>query len=149
MSVFADIVPVSAKTGRNLDELVKVIFAHLPAGPPYYDEETVTDQTERKLICEIIREKALYSLDEEIPYGLAVVIDKMEYGRKLVRIDATIICDRESHKKILIGKGGDMLREIGSRARFEIERLLEKKVYLKLLTQIIMEKWLILNFWLD
>ncbi len=137
---FADIVPVSAKTGRNLDELVKVIFAHLPAGPPYYDEETVTDQTERKLICEIIREKALYSLDEEIPYGLAVVIDKMEYGRKLVRIDATIICDRESHKKILIGKGGDMLREIGSRARFEIERLLEKKVYLKLWVKV-SKKW--------
>ena len=137
---FADIVPVSAKTGKNLDELVKVIFDHLPVGPPYYDEETVTDQTERKLICEIIREKALYSLEEEIPYGLAVVIDKIQYGRKLVSIDATIICDRESHKKILIGKNGDMLREIGSRARFEIEKMLEKKVFLKLWVKV-SKKW--------
>ena len=137
---FADIVPVSAKTGHNLDELVKVIFDHLPAGPPYYDEETVTDQSERKLICEIIREKALYSLEEEIPYGLAVVIDKIQYGRKLVSIDATIICDRESHKKILIGKNGDMLREIGSRARFEIEKMLEKKVFLKLWVKV-SKKW--------
>ena len=137
---FVDIVPVSAKTGKNLDELVKVIFDHLPVGPPYYDEETVTDQTERKLICEIIREKALYSLEEEIPYGLAVVIDKIQYGRKLVSIDATIICDRESHKKILIGKNGDMLREIGSRARFEIEKMLEKKVFLKLWVKV-SKKW--------
>ena len=137
---FADIVPVSAKTGKNLDELVKVIFDHLPVRPPYYDEETVTDQTERKLICEIIREKALYSLEEEIPYGLAVVIDKIQYGRKLVSIDATIICDRESHKKILIGKNGDMLREIGSRARFEIEKMLEKKVFLKLWVKV-SKKW--------
>ena len=137
---FADIVPVSAKTGKNLDELVKVIFDHLPVGPPYYDEETVTDQTERKLICEIIREKALYSLEEEIPYGLAVVIDKIQYGRKLVSIDATIICDRESHKKILIVKNGDMLREIGSRARFEIEKMLEKKVFLKLWVKV-SKKW--------
>ena len=137
---FADIVPVSAKTGKNLDELVKVIFDHLPVGPPYYDEETVTDQTERKLICEIIREKALYSLEEEIPYGLAVVIDKIQYGRKLVSIDAMIICDRESHKKILIGKNGDMLREIGSRARFEIEKMLEKKVFLKLWVKV-SKKW--------
>ena len=100
----------------------------------------MTDQTERKLICEIIREKALYSLEEEIPYGLAVVIDKIQYGRKLVSIDATIICDRESHKKILIGKNGDMLREIGSRARFEIEKMLEKKVFLKLWVKV-SKKW--------
>ena len=100
----------------------------------------MTDQSERKLVSEIVREKALYSLNEEIPYGLAVVVDKMEYGRKLVRIDATIICDRDSHKKILIGKNGDMLREIGSRARYEIEQLLEKKVYLKLWVKV-SKKW--------
>lgn len=137
---FADIVPVSAKTGRNTDELVKVIFDHLPEGPAYYDEETITDQSERKLVCEIIREKALYNLNEEIPYGLAVVVDRMEYGRKLVKIDATIVCERDSHKKILIGKGGDMLREIGSRARYEIEKMIGKKVYLKLWVKV-SRKW--------
>ncbi|MBQ4361491.1 MAG: GTPase Era [Lachnospiraceae bacterium] len=137
---FADIVPVSAKTGRNTDELVKVIFSHLPEGPAYYDEETITDQTERKLVCEIIREKALYSLNEEIPYGLAVVVDRMEYGRRLVKIDATIICERDSHKKILIGKGGDMLREIGSNARYEIQKMLGRKVFLKLWVKV-SKKW--------
>ena len=125
---FADIVPVSAKTGRNTDELVKVIFSHLPEGPAYYDEETITDQTERKLVCEIIREK------------LAVVVDRMEYGRRLVKIDATIICERDSHKKILIGKGGDMLREIGSNARYEIQKMLGRKVFLKLWVKV-SKKW--------
>ena len=137
---FADIVPVSAKTGRNLDELVKVIFEHLPPGPPYYDEETVTDQSERKLVAEIVREKALHNLEQEVPHGLAVVVDKMQFTRKIVNIDATIVCERDSHKKILIGKGGSRLREIGSAARYEIEKLLEKKVYLKLWVKV-SKKW--------
>ena len=137
---FADIVPVSAKTGRNLDELVKVIFEHLPPGPPYYDEETVTDQSERKLVSEIVREKALHNLEQEVPHGLAVVVDKMQFTRKIVNIDATIVCERDSHKKILIGKGGSRLREIGSAARYEIEKLLEKKVYLKLWVKV-SKKW--------
>ena len=137
---FADIVPVSAKTGRNLDELVKVIFDHLPPGPPYYDEETVTDQSERKLVSEIVREKALHNLEQEVPHGLAVVVDKMQFTRKIVNIDATIVCERDSHKKILIGKGGSRLREIGSAARYEIEKLLEKKVYLKLWVKV-SKKW--------
>ncbi len=137
---FADIVPVSAKTGRNLDELVKVIFDHLPPGPPYFDEETVTDQSERKLVAEIIREKALHHLEQEVPHGLAVVVDRMEFSRKFVHIDATIICERESHKKIMIGKGGTRLREIGSAARYETEKLLEKKVYLKLWVKV-SKKW--------
>ena len=137
---FADIVPVSAKTGRNLDELVKVIFDHLPPGPPYYDEETVTDQSERKLVSEIVREKALHNLEQEVPHGLAVVVDKMQFTRKIVNIDATIVCERDSHKKILSGKGGSRLREIGSAARYEIEKLLEKKVYLKLWVKV-SKKW--------
>ncbi len=140
MADFADIVPVSAKTGKNLDELIKVIFDHLPKGPAYYDEETVTDQTERQVAAEIIREKALHLLGEEVPYGLAVMIDQMKYRRGLADIQATIICDRESHKKILIGAGGAMIREIGKNARFEIEKMLETQVYLKLWVKV-SKKW--------
>ena len=129
---FAEIVPVSARSGDNTDELVKVILKYLPYGPQFYDEDTVTDQPERQIVAEIIREKALHSLNEEIPHGIAVAIDQMKMNRKVCHIDATIICERDSHKGIIIGKQGAMLKKIGSAARFEIERMLEQKVNLKL-----------------
>ena len=129
---FAAIVPVSARSGENTDELVKVIMKYLPYGPQFYDEDTVTDQPERQIVAELIREKALHCLNDEIPHGIAVAIDSMKYRRKIVDIDATIICERDSHKGIIIGKQGAMLKKIGSTARFEIERMLDMKVNLKL-----------------
>lgn len=129
---FMEIVPVSARSGENTDELVKVIMKYLPYGPQFYDEDTITDQPERQIVAELIREKALHCLNDEIPHGIAVAIDKMTYGKRIVDIDATIICERDSHKGIIIGKQGTMLKKIGSTARFEIERLLEQKVNLKL-----------------
>ena len=129
---FAEIVPVSARNGNNTDELLKVIMKYLPNGPQFYDEDTVTDQPERQIVAEIIREKALHSLNEEIPHGIAVAIDQMKMRNKVMHIDATIICERDSHKGIIIGKQGNMLKKIGSTARFEIERMLECKVNLKL-----------------
>lgn len=131
---FAEIVPVSALRGENVEELVNVIFKYLPYGPMFYDEDTVTDQPERQIVAEIIREKALHALDDEIPHGIAVSIEQMKErpGGKMVDIEATIICERESHKGIIIGKGGSMLKKIGSNARFEIEHMLEQKVNLKL-----------------
>ena len=129
---FADIVPVSARSGDNTDELLRVIMKYLPYGPQFYDEDTVTDQPERQIVAELIREKALHSLQDEIPHGIAVAIDRMKMQNKVMHIDATIICERDSHKGIIIGKGGAMLKKIGSNARFEIEKLLEGKVNLRL-----------------
>lgn len=131
---FEEIVPVSALKGENKDTLLEVIFKYMPYGPMFYDEDTVTDQPERQIVAELIREKALKCLDEEIPHGIAVAIDSMKYRKnnKLVDIDATIICERDSHKGIIIGKGGSMLKKIGSAARYEIEHLLECQVNLKL-----------------
>ena len=99
-----------------------------------YDEDTVTDQPERAVVAEIIREKALHALEEEVPHGIAVYIDRMKErkGQKLTDIDATIVCERDSHKGIVIGKGGAMLKKIGTNARYEIEQLLDMKVNLKL-----------------
>ena len=129
---FADIVPVSARSGDNTDELLRVIMKYLPYGPQFYDEDTVTDQPERQIVAEKIREKALHSLQDEIPHGIAVAIDRMKMQNKVMHIDATIICERDSHKGIIIGKQGSMLKKIGSTARYEIERMLDCKVNLKL-----------------
>ena len=129
---FAEVVPVSALRSRNTEELLKCIFKYMPYGEPFYDEDTITDQPERQIVAELIREKSLHCLNEEIPHGIAVAIDKMSYRRNIVDIDATIICERDSHKGIIIGKQGAMLKKIGSTARFEIEKMLESKVNLKL-----------------
>ncbi len=131
---FAEIVPVSALKGLNKDTLINVILKYLPYGPMFYDEDTVTDQPLRQIAAELIREKALKLLDEEIPHGIAVSIDIMKQRPQgnLWDIEATIICERDSHKGIIIGKGGAMLKKIGSTARYEIERLLESRVNLKL-----------------
>ena len=131
---FAEIVPASALKGQNLQEVIDVIFKYLPYGPQFYDEDTVTDQPMRQIASEMIREKALRSLDEEIPHGIAVYIDRMEErkGGHIMDIDATIVCERDSHNGIIIGKGGAMLRKIGSLARKDIEEMLEMQVNLKL-----------------
>ncbi len=131
---FAEIVPASALKGTNKETLIDLIFKYLPYGPMFYDEDTVTDQPVRQIAAELIREKALKLLDQEIPHGIAVSIEAMKQrkGRNLWDIEATIVCERESHKSIIIGKGGAMLKKIGSAARFEIERMLEAKVNLKL-----------------
>ena len=131
---FAEIVPASALREQNLDTVVDVFFKYLPYGPMFYDEETVTDQPERAIVAEIIREKALHALDDEIPHGIAVYIDRMKErrGQNIIDIDATIVCERDSHKGIIIGKGGSMLKKIGSNARYEMERLLDTQVNLKL-----------------
>lgn len=129
---FAEIVPVSALKGDNTDELIKCIMKYLPYGPAFYDEDTVTDQPMRQIVAELIREKALRLLSEEIPHGVAVSIESLKYRKKLVDIEAVIICERDSHKGIIIGKNGAMLKKIGSLARPEIEDLLERQVNLQL-----------------
>ena len=132
---FAEIVPVSALKGTNTDDLLETIFKYLPEGPLYYDEDTVTDQPVRQIAAEIIREKALRCLNDEIPHGIAVTVEKMherDDGSGLWDIEANLICERDSHKGIIIGKGGSMLKKIGSAARYEIERMLEARVNLKL-----------------
>ena len=113
---------------RNTEDIIDSILKYLPYGPMFYDEDTVTDQPQRQIVAEVIREKALHALDAEIPHGIAVAIDKMKErpGKNpMVDIEATIICERDSHKGIIIGKGGAMLKKIGSNARFELERMLD------------------------
>lgn len=144
---FQEIVPVSALTGDNTDELVKCIFKYLPYGPAFYDEDTITDQPMRQIVAELIREKALRLLEDEIPHGIAVSIESMKEGQqdgngknshsktrrgRICHIQATIICEKESHKGIVIGKGGAMLKKIGQAARREIEDFLEMQVNLQL-----------------
>lgn len=130
---FTEIVPVSALKEKNTEILTELIFKYLPYGPQFYDEDTVTDQPMRQIAAELIREKALRLLDEEIPHGIAVTIEKMtERKNGLMDIEATIVCERDSHKGIIIGKGGSMLKKIGSAARREIEDLMDTKVNLQI-----------------
>ena len=130
---FTEIVPVSALKGVNTGELLKVLYQYLPEGPLYYDEDTVTDQPMRQIAAELIREKALRLLKDEIPHGIAVEIDKMSTRKGgLTDIEATIVCERDSHKGIVIGKGGAMLKRIGTAARKDIEDMMEGQVNLKL-----------------
>ena len=131
---FAEMIPVSALRSVNLDSLREAIFKYLPYGPKYYDDDTVTDQPQRQITAELIREKALRCLEEEIPHGIAVAIDRMTErpDGSMMDIEATIICEKDSHKGIIIGKNGTMLRRIGSQARREIEQMLEMQVNLQL-----------------
>ena len=130
---FAEIVPVSALRNQNTDKMTELLFKYLPYGPQYYDEDTVTDQPMRQIAAELIREKALRLLQDEIPHGIAVTIEQMkERDNGIFDIEATIICERDSHKGIIIGKGGAMLKRIGSQARREIENLMGAKVNLQL-----------------
>ena len=129
---FAEVVPVSALKKKNTEVLIDCILKYLPYGIPFYDEDTVTDQPQRQIAAELIREKVLRSIDEEIPHGVAVAIDSMKWNRDVCHIDATIVCERDSHKGIIIGKQGSMLKKIGTLARREIEDMLECQVNLQL-----------------
>ena len=134
---FDDIIVVSALRGLNVEEVIRAILKRLPEGPQYYDEEVVTDQNMRQLAAEIIREKALRALNEEVPHGIAVQIDSYkERSEDLTAIEASIICERDSHKGIIIGKGGSMLKKIGTAARRDIEEMTGTKVFLKLFVKV-------------
>ena len=138
---FKACVPVSAATGENKEDLLETVFDLLPEGPMYYDEDVVTDQAERQITAELIREQALRRLKDEVPHGVAVVIDSMKEEKdtsvrhshkNIMNIEATIFCERDSHKGIIIGKKGAMLKEIGTNARHQISDLLGMKVNLNL-----------------
>nr|WP_298542194.1 GTPase Era [uncultured Lachnoclostridium sp.] len=130
---FAEIVPLSALKEKNTDLLTELIFKYLPYGPQFYDEDTVTDQPMRQIAAELIREKALRLLNDEIPHGIAVTIEGMkERPDGIMDIDASIVCERDSHKGIIIGKGGSMLKRIGTEARKDIEHMMDIQVNLKL-----------------
>lgn len=131
---FAEVVPVSAFLGNNVDTLIQCIFQYLTYGPAFYDADTITDQPMRQIAAELIREKALRLLEDEIPHGIAVTIEKLKErrGGEITDIEATIICERDSHKGIVIGKKGAMLEKIGSQARYELERMLDRKVNLQI-----------------
>ncbi|MCR5097794.1 MAG: GTPase Era [Lachnospiraceae bacterium] len=164
---YAEIVPLSARKGDGCDILLEQVFKYLPYGPMYYDADEVTDQPMRAIVAEVIREKSLHALRDEVPHGIAVVIDEMKWrersrnsmsaaakksehrkGQKedfqaprgLYDIAATIVCERDTHKGIIIGKGGSMLKKIGSNSRYEIEQMLEEKVNLKLFVKV-RENW--------
>ena len=129
---FTEIVPLSALKANNTDRLLEILYNYIPEGPYYYDEDTLTDQPLRQLAAELIREKALRYLSDEIPHGIAVEIVKMKNRSKtLVDIEADIICERESHKAIIIGKSGSMLKKIATTARKDIENLMDISVNLK------------------
>jgi GTP-binding protein Era len=134
LAPFADVYPFSARSGKGIQQLMDAIYDRLPYGPFYYDPEEYTDQTERQLVCETIREKSLHALRDEIPHGIAVTVESMKErkNKPIVDIEATIICEKDSHKGIIIGKGGAMLKKIGSNARFEIERMLDMKANLQI-----------------
>ena len=129
---FDQIIPISAFNGDGTKEVLDAIFSFLPYGPMFYDEDTVTDQPQRQIVAELIREQALRILDDEIPHGIAVSVEQMKVNKKIVDIDATIICEKDSHKGIIIGKGGQMLKKIGTNARHGIEDMMQCRVNLKL-----------------
>jgi GTPase len=129
---FAEVVPISALKRSGLDVLLDNILAVLPAGPAYFPEDQVTDQPARFMAAEIIREQVLLNTAEEIPYSTTVIVESFEEGKRLTRIAATIYCERDSQKGILVGKGGQMLKKIGTSARLQIERMLGTKVFLEL-----------------
>lgn len=131
---FSEIIPISAYEGTNVESIHKCIEKYLPEGPQFFPSDMITDQPERQIVAELIREKALHMLDKEIPHGVAVEIDSMKTRKdgNVVDIEATIVCERDSHKRIIIGKQGQMIKDIGTKARYDIERLLGSRVYLTL-----------------
>lgn len=135
---FKEIIPISAYEGLNLQAILKTMPVYLPEGPQFFPSDMLTDQPERQIVAEIIREKALHLLDKEIPHGIAVEIETMKRRDKghVVDIEATIVCERDSHKRIIIGKQGQMIKDIGTKARYDIERLLGSKIYLTLWVKI-------------
>jgi len=131
---FAEIIPISAQKGTGVQELIDEIKKYMPEGPKYFPDDTLTDQPERIIAAEIIREKLFRLLNDEIPFGTAVELEKMSYdeNRDITEISAVIYCEKASHKGMIIGKGGAMLKRIGSEARRDIERMLDGKVFLKM-----------------
>ena len=129
---FEAIIPICAKTGESLEILMNNIRQYIKEGPQYYYEDMVTDQPEKQIAAEIIREKLLWLLDKEVPHGIVIEIEKMEEKQNLTAISASVFCEKMSHKGIIIGKNGEMLKKIGTMARIDIEKMLDKKVYLQL-----------------
>jgi GTP-binding protein Era len=129
---FGEVIPISALKRKGLDTLLGKIVEALPAGPAYFPEDQITDQPARFMAAEIIREQILLNTSEEIPYATTVVVDSFEEGERLTRIAATIYCERQGQKGILVGKGGQMLKRIGTAARVQIERMLGTKLFLEL-----------------
>ena len=132
---------ISAKTGRNIDDLIKKIKKHLPFGEKFYDEDTITDSNLREIVSEIIREKIILNTKDEVPHSVAVVVDRYEESKNIDRISAKIIVNNDSQKGILIGKNGSMLKKIGQSAREDFEKIVEKKVYLELFVKV-RKNWL-------
>lgn len=135
------IIPISALTGKNVDMLKSRLLELLPEGEKFFDEDMYTDKSMRFMVSEIIREKALRNLDEEIPYGIGVVVNKYEMGDNgVVSIDADIVCEKQSHKAMVIGKGGTMIKKISTQSRQDIENMVEAKVFLNLYVRV-KEDW--------
>ena len=134
---FAEIIPISASKRQGLEVMLDKVIMALPQGPKYFPEDQITDAPERFIVSEIIREKVLVAAGQEVPYATAVVIDSFEEGKKLTKISATIYCERDGQKAILIGKGGAMLKTIGTKARMDIERLVGTKVFLELFVKVV------------
>ncbi len=133
---FKQVIPISALKRSGLDILLKAVISVLPRGPAYFPADQVTDQPARFMASEIVREQVLMETEEEIPYATTVVVDTFEEGKKLTRISATIYCERDGQKGILVGKGGQMLKRIGTGARLQIERMLGTKVFLELYVKV-------------
>lgn len=129
---FDSIVPISAKNNDGVDLLLNDIREFIKPGPKFYMDDMVTDKTEKEITAEIIREKMLWLLDKEVPHGIAIEIERMQEKKNITAINAVIYCEKATHKGIVIGKGGEMLKKIGSLARGDIEKMLDKKVYLEL-----------------
>ena len=129
---FEAIIPICAKTGESLEILMNNIRQYIKEGPKYYYDDMVTDQPEKQIAAEIIREKLLWLLDKEVPHGIVIEIEKMQEKKNITNISASIYCEKMSHKGIIIGKNGEMLKKIGTMARMDIEKMLDEKVYLEL-----------------
>ncbi|AAK79266.1 GTP-binding protein Era [Clostridium acetobutylicum] len=129
---FQEIIPISAQKGKNVDKLIELMVKHLNEGPKYYPDDMIIDKQERFIIAEIIREKALRFLSQEVPHGIAVEILQMKEENEKYKIEATIMCEKDSHKGIIIGKGGEMLKKISQSARKSAEKFLDKRVNMKI-----------------
>ncbi|HEX7288677.1 MAG TPA: GTPase Era [Candidatus Angelobacter sp.] len=136
LHLFQEIIPISAAKAQGLDILIDKIIRALPDGPRYFPQDQLTDQPERFIAAEIVREQVLLKTQKELPYATAVIIERFEESEKLDRIAAAIYCEREGQKAILIGKGGQKLKDIGTAARLELENLLGKKVFLELFVKV-------------
>jgi GTP-binding protein Era len=133
---FAEVIPLSALKKQGLDLLLEKVTEALPSGPKYFPEDQVTDQPARFMVAEVIREQILHATKEEVPYATTVIVDQFEEGKKLTRIAATIYCEREGQKAILVGRGGQMLKKVGTGARIQIERMLGTRVFLELFVKV-------------